>query len=109
MSMTMVTSARPKKTGTNRRMDLLAGETVGVDAGLGGDSPSSIGVRVGAEVLVAVPRGKGVAEGVETCRGGEVAVELGRGVEIGVAVAVGVGGCVEVGVGSNECNVTSST
>ena len=89
-------------------MDFPAGEAATVGVETGGDCPSPTGVRVGTEVLVAVPIGRGMAEGVEPSRAGDVVVELGSGAEVDAAVAVGVGDCVDVGAGSNECSVTSS-
>jgi hypothetical protein len=108
MSATVMSTARTKKRGINRLMDLLAGKAVSVGVEMDGGCPSPRGVRVGTEVLVAVPRGRGVSEGVESSRGGEAMVELASGVEVGVAVAVEDGGWVTVGAGPNSCNVTSS-
>lgn len=99
MSMTMVTNARAKKRGMSRVIVARrVGKTTEVGVEMEGGRPSFEGY-VGVGVLVGVSRGKGVAEGVEVRKGGEVMVGLGRGVKVDVAVAVGVGVCVAVGVG----------
>ena len=80
--------------GTSRPMGRLVGILVGVGVGAssepaeedGCSSFTWVGVRRG--VLVAVTRGKGVADGVKVSRGTKVAVELGGGVTVAVGDGV---------------------